>query len=209
MPQWIISILVLGLFIVCSSYDVYASEHHGRRICKVFLMPLLLVYYVLNANMVSTFLCAALVFGWIGDLWLMKDGKWPFVLGLTSFMIGHFCYIYVFTRDLLVYSIRPVYYLSLIPYLVYIALSMKHIVPHAGRKMKYPVMAYMVVLLVMSWTALLRCLSAGGFLVWAGSVLFLISDTLIACRTFLKKGDKGIMLTYVLAQFLIISGFIS
>ncbi|MDO4192157.1 MAG: lysoplasmalogenase [Erysipelotrichaceae bacterium] len=209
MLQRIISIFVLGLYIVCSAIDVYASEHHGRRTCKVFLMPLLLGYYVLNANMVSTFLCAALVFGWIGDLCLMKDGKWPFVFGLTAFMIGHFCYIYVFTRDLLIYSIRPVYYLSLIPYLIYLALSMKHIVPHAGRKMRYPVMAYMVVLLVMSWTALLRCLASGGLPVWIGSLLFLISDTLIACRTFLKKGDRGIMLTYVLAQFLIISGFIS
>lgn len=208
MPRGILSALVLGFYIVCSAYDVYASEHHGRRICKVFLMPLLLLYYVLNAGSFSAFLCAALVFGWIGDLCLLKKGKWPFVLGLTAFMLGHFCYIYVFTAELFTAPFRPVYLFPLIPYLVYLALSMKLIVPHAGRKMKYPVMVYMIVILIMSWTALLRCMIAGGWQIWAGSVLFVISDTLIACRTFLKSEYTGVMLTYVLAQFLIISGYL-
>jgi len=208
MLQRIISILILGLFIGCSAYDVYASEHHGRRICKVFLMPLLLCFYVLNAKVFSIFLCAALIFGWIGDLCLLKDGKWMFALGLTAFMIGHFCYIYIFVSELTAYPLRPVYFFTLIPYLIYLIICIKQIVPHAGRKMRYPVMVYMVVLQVMSWTALLRCLASSGFFVWTGSVLFLISDTLIAIRTFLKKEYWGVMLTYVLAQFLIISGFI-
>ena len=73
-------------------------------------------------------------------------------------------------------------------------------------------------ILIMHFTTILRLavyeiLNPGFLLVWLGSLIFIISDSLIAIRAFNKDFDypgKKIlaMITYVLAQYFIVQGVI-
>ena len=80
--------------------------------------------------------------------------------------------------------------------------------------MRIPVILYAVVILSMLGAAINRLgkvNKSSYYLVLAGAILFLISDSAIAINKFTYKFEFSsivIMLTYVTGQFLIITGFI-
>ena len=81
--------------------------------------------------------------------------------------------------------------------------------------MRIPVIAYEAVILVMAVFALQLFISQFleknhlfGLLIFAGSVCFIASDTMLALRTFRRvKIYVTVMITYIAAQFLITAGF--
>jgi uncharacterized membrane protein YhhN len=78
--------------------------------------------------------------------------------------------------------------------------------PHLG-DMLIPVAAYLFIILAMGISAALG--TANHFLVIAGALLFILSDSLIAINRFLTPvplSDFLIMITYYLAQFFITFG---
>ncbi len=81
--------------------------------------------------------------------------------------------------------------------------------------MKYPVILYSIVISTMLWIALDRkgkTNSESYILVSLGSVLFVISDSLIALNKFyspINQAGLWIMTTYISAQFLIATGVLS
>ena len=64
-------------------------------------MPLLLIYYILSVAEVNKLIVIALVFGFMGDVFLMlPKGKNNFILGLGSFLIGNVCYVFLFLEGI-------------------------------------------------------------------------------------------------------------
>jgi len=83
--------------------------------------------------------------------------------------------------------------------------------PHLGN-LQIPVMVYALVITLMSLQALFRYgyTSKPSFiLVFCGAISFMISDSLLAINKFMQPlplSGLAIMLTYLLAQYLIVEG---
>jgi uncharacterized membrane protein YhhN len=180
-----------------------------RKISKLLLMPLLLSYFFTLKGLYVPVLLAA-IFAFLGDFFLIEPQK-PiyFKLGLVSFLLGHLCYIPAFISLTGNFHI-PVLIVS---YIIAIALGLFMIKTIAPEKsMIIPVILYTFVILHMSIFALQLMLSNSHFesiMIFIGSILFICSDTILALFTFHtmpKRGNFFIMLTYILAQALIITG---
>lgn len=81
---------LLAAFAVAAAVDLVsllAGVEPGHQIAKPLLMPLLAAYAVtLGAPRLLT---AALLLGWGGDVLLLSDADWAFLVGMGSFAAGH------------------------------------------------------------------------------------------------------------------------
>ncbi|MDR2479507.1 MAG: lysoplasmalogenase [Treponema sp.] len=209
-------IVLIILAVLSAVYLVSLFFKHGmfQAIAKGCLVPLVLAVYVSGADRIFIPVILALVFGWIGDIMLLKIADLRFFrLGLASFLLGHACYIpsmLYFAGTLHI----PALAISL-PVAVAAGFLMRRIV-RPSTEMSLPTIIYEAVILLMMISATQLFLARGtpfGAFVLAGSACFLVSDSLLACFTFRAKpkyGDFLVMLTYISAQLCItlgLSGF--
>ncbi len=146
----------------------------------------------------------ALGFSWLGDTApSLAEGELAFLVMVGFFLLAQVVYCMAFWR----YRAHSVLHRPalLVPYAVAILALVLACAPHAGTLL-LPVLAYGVLLGVMAVLA-----SGVGPLVWAGGALFLLSDGLIALEAFaawwsLPWQGAWVMLTYTLAQLLIVLG---
>ncbi len=103
---------------------------------------------------------------------------------------------------------NPVHIIRAVPYLVFGITFYIWILPGIGTALYVPVGVYMIAICVMGWRSVTRECSKSEF--WnslAGSLLFILSDSLIATRKFTTVPipwiGVWIMSTYYAAQFLI------
>ncbi len=205
--------ILLGIFILISVIHLFTAFFEiekPRKITKLFLLPLLLIYFILTTGKLFIPVLFAAVFGWLGDFFLIDIEK-PvrFKLGLASFLLGHLCYIPSFILFTGTFEIQVL----IISYIIAIPLGfliVKAIAP--AKEMMIPVILYTLVILSMSIFALqlmLYNITPWSIMVFIGSLLFICSDTILAFFTFRKKpkrGDFYIMLPYISAQTFIIIG---
>lgn len=211
-------IVWVSAFFAALAVNIYAGEAGSKTllfVSKPLLMPLLAGYFLSakeNPAKLSRWIFAALFFSWAGDVLLMFQEKDPlfFMLGLSAFLLAHIFYIIAFQtisnnertrfRPLLL-AIVTVYYASLI-YILYPTLA----------DMRVPVMVYGVVISTMFMLAMHALFiknAAAGKLMMAGALFFVVSDSVLAMNKFyqpFKGAGIIIMLTYGLAQFLIVKG---
>ncbi len=203
--------IFLAAFLVLGIIDCWCDASGRTRICKPFLIPSLLGYYGCSVPAVRPMLVIGLVFGWIGDLFLLKKTSRALRAGILCFMLGHISYCVLFLGDFRSGLFSPWALLGGIGYAGWIAATKRLLVPHLKKDMKYFVMLYVAVIAFMSFLAFLRIgqVPPLSFLsVWIGSLFFCFSDHRIACREFLGGPDTWIMETYLPAQFLITVGYI-
>jgi uncharacterized membrane protein YhhN len=155
---------------------------------------------------------AALVFGLLGDVGLMlsRDGRTdpPFIAGLAAFLVGHLCYLVAFVRAGL-HGLESLAGLLIVGGVAGLALPavLRGARRSAGREFSYVVAGYSAVLAAMAVLAVGTSIVATAL----GGVLFLTSDTLIARDRFVARVRHGpllVIVTYHLAQFLILIGLI-
>lgn len=206
---------VLFLFVwiadLISSRDGYEK---GITFAKPLLMPLLVILYLLIAKTPVDYIVVALMFGFLGDVFLMwKTPKIFFALGLGAFLIGHIFYIITFAQTTDCYALVPGwFYVFVLPYLLYGGFMYAKLKDSLGM-MKIPALVYMLALLTMSFTSLTRVWGCHGWmfvLPFIGSLIFVASDSILSINVFVRKTKNGefwIMFTYVLAQLLIALGF--
>lgn len=189
-------------------------------ITKPFLMPFLYfwTWQVLGRPKprAGRWLLAGLVAAWVGDIALMlggpDEGRAYFLAGLGAFLVMQVCYIVAFAAVPGGGLLQRSWWLAL-PFALYWLVATLLMDPQG---LRVPVILYSIVLVTMSAAALDL---AGRFprsQVWplfTGSVLFVLSDTLIGLGAF-GSLDAGrlhgfaVMLTYVVAQFLIVTRFV-
>jgi uncharacterized membrane protein YhhN len=154
----------------------------------------------------------ALFFSWVGDILLMFQRKDPlfFLLGLSSFLIAHLFYIVFFHQVRLKEEVKGKAWL-LLPVAAYYIALIALLSPHLG-EMKLPVRIYGIVISFMLMLALhmvfIRDKTAGRRML-VGALLFIISDSVLAINKFYHTfafAGTIVMLTYGLAQLLIIKG---
>ena len=163
----------------------------------------------------------AFLFSLLGDTFLMFTGKNQlfFMAGLGSFLISQIGYIFLFQHSNKIAGIQSWSYLKQYPgwlllYFLYGNLIYFLLFPNLESTLKVAVFVYMTALLGMSVMALnrkeIKPVKSFHF-VFIGSLLFVISDSVIAINKFLQPVpfDRMIVMsTYMAAQFLIVKGLI-
>ena len=187
-------------------------------ISKPLLIPFLGGYYMAGKSIYrSKPLLIALFACWIGDVSLMfvgLNGNW-FIIGLLSFLIGHIFYIITYRQHRWESTDNELLVPQKIRYSIPVVLAGTGLVvilfPVLGG-LQFPVMIYALALIVLVMNAIFRYGRTSSRSFWmtlAGSVLFMISDAILAINKFLGEIEMGgvyIMLTYITAQFLIVEG---
>lgn len=213
--------MYLYLFIAIASCDLLALAFGFETvhlICKPFLMPLLIAFYLSQkqkTHWVHSWTLVGLFFGWIGDVALMGSGSLYFMMGLGAFLIGHLCYIgafYLTTKpnNPSVLKRRPYF---LLPVLGYGIIMFSLLKPHLG-SLFIPVSVYVSVIITMLIMAMNRLgkVQMRSFLsVLIGASAFVLSDSLLAWNKFVGVfpfAGVAIMLTYLLAQYYIAMGML-
>jgi uncharacterized membrane protein YhhN len=194
-----------------------------EKICKPLLVPVLILYFILSLKNQSireltklkTWILLALFFSWAGDVLLMFQQDDPnfFLAGLSSFLFAHIFYI-IFFHKLRVFENIPAKPLFLVLLVIYYGALVWWLNPYLG-DMKLPVRIYGIVISFMCMLALhmlfLRNRTAGRYMM-LGAVLFVVSDSLLAINKFYSSFELAgvlIMLTYGMAQLLIVTGAIN
>jgi uncharacterized membrane protein YhhN len=200
------------LILISASLHIRA-EYTGPRKHIYFFKPLTTSLIILlacylgfaeNAGFYAWMIIIGLVFSLSGDVFLMFEKY--FALGLLSFLIAHLFYIEAFTSALPISDI--IYWPSLLPFMLFGVLVLAYIFSGL-RKLKIPVIFYLLVIVVMGWQATNHWLSFPSLLslgAAAGAFIFMISDSLIAINRFktpVKHARFWIMSTYYFAQWLI------
>jgi uncharacterized membrane protein YhhN len=187
-----------------------------RTIFKPLLIPLLLIYFLYSTKAVPSplkkWIVFALLFSWAGDVLLIFEGRDSifFLLGLSAFLLAHIFYI-IFFHFLRIRDGIPGKAWLLIAVVIYYGALISILSPHLGA-MKLPVRIYGVVISFMLMLALHMLFiknKRAGWLLAAGAVLFVASDSMLAINKFMVPFDGAavlIMLSYAFAQFCIVQG---
>ncbi|MEU6357410.1 lysoplasmalogenase [Streptomyces sp. NPDC047072] len=179
----------------------------GHALAKPLLMPLLAAHAAVRGA--PRLLVAALLCGWGGDVFLLADADPAFLAGMASFAAGHVCYVVLFRRHgpprARARTLAPVPAITAV-YATALVTTVALLWPDLPPDLRVPVAAYSTLLTAMAYTAATRT----GLVPGLGGVLFLLSDTLIATGVAdwpqLPRPDLWIMLTYIAAQFLLVTG---
>ena len=97
--KWVFPVSLAVLAIV-HLVSCWRGDDDLRKPTKVALMPVVALSYLAFARQPSLWVVAGLLFGCLGDVFLL----WPlkkkfFVLGTSSFFLGHVCYlIFIYTH---------------------------------------------------------------------------------------------------------------
>ncbi|MDR2729636.1 MAG: lysoplasmalogenase [Treponema sp.] len=205
--------VILGVISVVYLVSLFFKTGVFQGILKGCLLPLVFTVYIFGARHIIWPVISGLFFGWLGDIFLLKISDTRFFrFGLAGFLLGHICYIISMAG-----FVRPLNITALVISIIAAAalglFVFKLVRPTV--EMKIPVIAYEAIIFTMVVFALQLFLAQsspfGGF-VFAGSVCFVISDTILAYDTFRKKTRFGffiVMLTYIAAQLCITLGFCS
>ena len=187
---------------------------------KLLLMPLLAAYYLVSAfahhgNVVVP-IFAGVLFGFLGDLLLLDTThQRRFLLGLGAFLVGHLLYVLGFLLSISAASAHliPAVFLALIP-LAGHGFWYLHGLRRELADRALAVTIYVAVIIAMTFIAILRASalgSPGAWIVFIGSLFFVVSDSLLGIQLFrtpTRIRETAVMASYIVAQLLIVEGFL-
>jgi uncharacterized membrane protein YhhN len=214
--DFLVLIILFALAVITNLVAEAVNSDVLRYYSKPLLMPLLAFYYWILGGETNYAIIVALWIAFAGDLLLLfPERRWFFILGLFAFLICHICYLIYFTMaDAFPSGIHPLFWFVLLIYIFAGIMIYIKIRKDLGN-MKFPVIMYMMVIMFLGFVCAARCFKFSGFAFWlpfAGSSLFIISDTILALNRFKKTiPNHGlyIMITYIAAQVMIILGILA
>jgi|UniRef100_UPI00404B57A0 uncharacterized membrane protein YhhN len=209
----ILFFIIVTLELICGSDESLTMYHYITK--PSILISLILFFWTQSTSInksIRVLTLSALIFSLLGDVLLMFVDQSPnyFMMGLIAFLIAHIFYIMVFLkhRDK---NKQPLWFGLLL--LIY-GIGMFYGLKDGLGEMLIPVLIYMLVILTMAISAFWRNKTVGKLsyvLVFFGALFFMMSDSLLAINKFhtaLPLSNVSIMLTYALAQFLIVFGIL-
>lgn len=203
-------------FVVTAAYfsGMFLVLPTVQLVTKPLIVISLLLWYLIHTRSVFSplkkWVVLALIFCVGGDTLLMFDAGNDlfFLLGLSSFLLGHVFFIVAFVRIKYENRIPFQWYFIVFP-LVYFGGIMAVLIPEAG-SLKTAITVYALVIVLMLIYALhLKGLRKGGKAIAAGAVFFVLSDSLLAVDKFaypLNDYRWMVMVTYCTAVFLLTMG---
>ncbi len=188
------------------------QNQQGNRLTKPLLIPLLILFYVLSAQPANGWVVGALVLAFLGDVFLLGQKEIFFKGGLSAFLLGNICYSVAFWQGSGGLT-QPFLLWLLVPYAVVGVLLMRWLWRYLGGQ-KIPVLLYLLVIFLMSWTSWFSLVEASRLTAVTGvvgSLLFIVSDVLLTFKLFVKPQKNVqalVMLLYGLAQVFLIGSFL-
>jgi uncharacterized membrane protein YhhN len=182
-------------------------------ILKALIIPPLIFVLLVNSkpvmDRIDLLMLTGLLMSWAGDVVL----QFTFVPGLICFLLAQLMYLTAFYLTPGENTFRGKGLVLLIPVIV-LGIGLVWFLYDDLGSMKIPVFLYAIVILTMLSGAINRFKKvnpASFWLVFAGAFLFVISDSAIAIDKFsvpFRSSTLVIMSTYVIAQVLIVTGYI-
>ncbi|NQU86401.1 MAG: lysoplasmalogenase [Mariniphaga sp.] len=190
---------------------------------KPLIIPWIALFFYLNSENVNRpvkkLLYLALLFSWIGDINLMFPhvNEIFFKAGLGSFLMAQIIYINLFLKTITLSGKRaflkkqPFWFIAYVAYGLFFYILLFE---SLDMVLKIAVLIYTVALLGMSAMALNRFGNGNPLsftYVFAGSLLFVASDSMIAINKFVFAIPfEGLLImgTYISAQYLIMRGIL-
>jgi len=207
--------LATVLFFIAAIADVYAilSKNETLEIfAKPMLLTLLVVVYLVSTKKPLFWYVLGMFFCFVGDVLLMFKGANFFMYGLASFLVAHIVYIKV-TSNFLQQELTVKMISSAFPFVILFGALLYLIKDNLG-EMLIPVVVYGITISTFGSVALLNYRSeksTENSWLLIGAVIFILSDSLIALNKFHEPNELygvTIMITYILAQFLICKAMI-
>ena len=205
-----------ALFLVLEDKGSFISAFVAKALIIPVLMILLTIRFRAGLNRCHWLMLAGLFFSWAGDVMLELthlDAN-MFIPGLVCFLLTHIIYFTVFFLTPGESVIIRKYVYLLIPLILYGAGLIYYLYDDLAG-FRIPVIIYTIAILTMLTGAIDRIKKVNKIsfsLVLTGAILFLISDSAIAINKFSHHFEYSsivIISTYVIAQYLIVAGYIN
>ena len=210
---------MLAVFCITTAIHLYASLKQNKPLrnkTKPFILLALLGFYVYSVEVINPNVVLALIFSWIGDMFLILNGvKW-FAVGGVSFMISHFFFILSYLPNINFANINKLIIIVLaVFFFVVVSIIFSKLKPHLPKPLFYPMFLYLLINGAMNCFAIFRflsCIELASIITSVGAILFFISD----CSLFFVRFDRNsllkthflVMLTYSIGELLIVIGLI-
>jgi len=212
--------LLLAVIVIVELTGRFTDNINLEYFVKPLIMIWMAVYFMIfrKKKEFTIPVLMAFFFSWLGDnfLMFMRKDEIFFFAGVGGFFFAQLSYIYIFTKYSehggrgymqrnLILGFLFIAYGAGIYYLLF---------PGLEGLMKPIILIYALTLIGMSMMALnrhTRVNHTSFLLVFIGSVLFVISDSMIALNKFYMEFSLAgfwIMITYIAAQYLIMRGLI-
>ena len=203
----ILPLIAFMLFCLIDFFGIYLDKQMMVNFAKPMLMITLFWYYYSNAKKLNKYFVLGLFFSFLGDILLLGTGEMYFVFGLLFFLIAHVFYIIMVLKIIQITKPKE-FIIAGVPFLLLFLVLMNVLYAGLG-VMKIPVIIYAVTISFFGIVSLILYLQAKtkiSMLLLVGVLTFITSDTILALNLFYKKQSFYpllIMMTYVLAQYLI------
>lgn len=209
---WIVLFFISTFAVYCSSYKPYWFNFIKPLPIFILLNPLTTQYDGLS---LSQNIGLGLFFGSIGDICLLreKERSW-FTAGLAFFLIGHIFYILGLASDVPYVLPLSLTICTTLWYILYGLFLIRKLQAKNNNDLVIPVICYLTVITGMFLAAINRDVATKPDIPFfsIGSVLFLISDTLIGFDKFvtpIPNAKFWVLTTYYAAQTFITRPIIS
>lgn len=206
-----ISILFILITLV-DLYAVYFKNSEVEFIVKPLITVVLAIMCLVSLRKVNFWLLSGLFFSFWGDVFLVFTAPNFFIYGLVSFLIAHILYIKMTVNFITGKSIKTIVKTA-IPFVLFLIVLLWFVQSGAG-EMFVPVIVYGTVISVFGTLSLVNYnqqKTTSNLWLFIGALTFMFSDSLIAIGKFsglsLNLGVY-IMLTYCVAQYLIVKSVI-
>lgn len=203
----ILPLIAFVLFCIIDFLGIYLEKQMMINFAKPMLMITLFWYYYSNTKTVNKHFVLGLFFSFLGDVLLLGSGELYFVFGLLFFLIAHIFYIILVFKILENTKLKE-FLIAGIPFLILFFVLMNILYDGLGT-MRIPVIVYALTISffgVVSLVLFLQTKTKTSLLLLIGILIFITSDTVLALNLFYEKQSFYpllIMMTYVLAQYLI------
>ncbi len=212
-------------FLLCAAHltGIALSFQFLADLTKPALVAILAVWYWLcttgDGGKIRSLFLSGLLFSVAGDVFLMLRGSTYFLFGLSSFLIAHIFYILTFYgfskfKHGLVFR-KPV---STLPVIAFLGLFLAMVYPNVPAQLGAPVFIYSLVIALMVMSAINlfgRITATAAKTILGGAVLFLISDSILACEKFHVFSNANgtllrifVMATYLSGQYFLAKGMV-
>ena len=203
--------LILYIFIGILDLGILSLYPEYRVFSKPLIMISLILFFLsvtrsTGLHKEKILFALALLFALSGDIFLIPENL--FVFGLGSFLLMQIGYSVSFLFGNNFWGKREWVFTSIIA--VISLLNLYYLWPSLDT-MKIPVVVYTLAISAMTVLAFTRDkVSTGYSMILAGSIFFLVSDSLLAIQLFsaeIAYGGLVVMATYIAAQYLIVCGY--
>ena len=202
--------IALVVFVLVSVVDIIGIVFKLPFIVYAFkplVLLSLLALYTLSVSKRNKWYILALVFSFLGDVFLLFEGQLFFMIGLVSFLIAHLLFIKIILGWLTKSSLYTII-VAFIPFLITFS-GLIYMLKDSLNELLIPVIIYGITISLFGVVSLLNYLNtktAKALWMFFGALVFITSDSILAINKFyFSKEIFGILLmvTYIVAQYLI------